>query len=570
MSEKMTGKIIGIDLGTATTEAAVYEKGAVRLLKNPEGNIVTPSVVGVDERGNEVIGERAKAQYILTPERTAIEVKRQIGTDAKIRLGRLEYTPVELSAMLLRYVKRYASEALEESVTRAVISVPAYFDDWQRRAVVEAGKQAGFSVERILNEPTAAALSYGIEHLDEESYILVYDLGGGTFDVTLLEMFGGVLEVKASAGDNALGGKDFDEVLIRHLCGRFEEKYGFSLKGNLQAQARLKEQAEKCKIALSREESVEVRIPLLAEREGIPLGLEETVSREDFEAWTAELLERTHKPLLRVLKDAGITAKNLDHVLLAGGSTRMPMVARDIEEVLGMAPEAAIDPDFCVVKGTAIQAGILAGEVEEENELVMTDVCPYTLGIRATEGFNDDIMSVLIPRNTTIPVSRKQRYATNGDFQTKATIAVYQGEERLVTRNHFLGNFDVQGIPPRLANEEKIDVTFSYNLNGILGVRATVVSTGAEAEIEINMMEAGKPQERMDVSGWKQCEGASDYRSVIRRAERFLAKAGAGTESLRGELEKSVYQLKAAIIQGDFEEADDLEEEIEMLLERED
>ncbi|MCD8223226.1 MAG: Hsp70 family protein [Clostridiales bacterium] len=567
----MSDKIIGIDLGTATTEAAFFADGEVRMIENPDGRVITPSAVGMDESGNLVVGERARAQYILAPERTAIEVKRKIGTEEKIQLGKTGYTPVELSSFLLKYVKRYTSEALGEEITRAVISVPAYFDDVQRRAVIEAGTMAGFSVERIINEPTAAALSYGIDHMEEESYLLVYDLGGGTFDVTLLELFEGVLEVKASAGDNQLGGKDFDECLVRLLRSRFEEQSDISLEGNLYAAARLKEAAEGCKIALStRDESI-VRIPMLAERNGIPFGLEETVTRAQFEDLISELLERTHQPILRALDDAGIRKEELAGVLLVGGSTRIPLVSRDIEQLIGMAPSSAIDPDFSVARGAAIQAGIISGAMEEENELVVTDVCPFTLGIQVWDGMTSDCMSVILPRNTTIPVTRKERYNTSNDYQTTAKISVYQGDSRMVSRNHFLGTFDIGGIPPRKAMREQIDVYFSYNANGILNVRAQLVSTGADAGITINVMENAE-DEILDVSNWKEAAYASDYRSVIRRCERFLdkAKKKAGADhTMVDELEDLLYRLKKAIILDNPEEADDLEDEILEILETE-
>lgn len=279
----MSEKIIGIDLGTATTEAAIFTDGQVHMIPNPDQQNITPSAVGLDETGKITVGEQAKASYLLAPERTVIEVKRKIGTGEQIRLGKKTFTPAEISAEILKYVKAYSSQHLGEEISRAVISVPAYFDDKQRREVVEAGNLAGFQVERIINEPTAAALSYGLDHMEEESYVLVYDLGGGTFDVTRLEMFEGVLEVKASAGDNRLGGKDFDEALITWLRNRFETKHGISLEGNVYAAAKLKEEAEKCKIALSTQDSVQVQIPMLAEKNGIPAALEETVTREFFE-----------------------------------------------------------------------------------------------------------------------------------------------------------------------------------------------------------------------------------------------------------------------------------------------
>ncbi len=564
----MSEKIIGIDLGTATTEAALFENGTVHMIPNSEQKNITPSVVGLDTMGNITVGEKAKASYLLAPERTVIEVKRKIGTGEEIRLGKKSYTPAEISAEILKYVKAYVSQNLGEDITKAVISVPAYFDDRQRREVVEAGTLAGFQVERIINEPTAAALSYGLEHMEEESYVLVYDLGGGTFDVTLLEMFEGVLEVKASAGDNQLGGKDFDEVLIKWLRDRFETKHGISLEGNVYAAAKLKEEAERCKIALSTEESADVQIPVLAEKNGIPAALEETVTRELFEELIADLIKRTHNPVRRVLEDAGISKEDLDHVLLVGGSTRVPMVARDIEEILGKKPDFAIDPDFSVAQGAAIQAGIIAGELDGEDALIMTDVCPYTLGIQVWNGTTADCMSTIIPRNTTIPVTKKETYCTSFDYQVQTEIAVYQGESRQVSRNHFLGNFMLKGIPKRKAGEESVDVEFSYNQNGILDVRATIVSTQKEMSVTINLLESDAKKE--DVSEWKTSSCAGDYRTIIRRGERFEAKCKKNKDDdLLDEIQELLYLLKKAILEEDTEEADELADEIRELIELE-
>ncbi|MDO4294482.1 MAG: Hsp70 family protein [Eubacteriales bacterium] len=564
----MSGRIIGIDLGTATTEAAYFEGGQVHLLKNPEGKAITPSVIGLDDSGNLVVGEQARAQYLLAPERTAIEVKRRFGTGEKISLGNLTYTPVELSALLLKYVRAYAGKELGEDISRAVISVPAYFDDRQRREVVEAGTQAGFTVERIINEPTAAALSYGLEHMEEESYVLVYDLGGGTFDVTLLEMFEGVLEVKASAGDNQLGGKDFDEALMDWLRNRFEEEHGIGLEGDIRAMARLKEEAERCKIALSSQESVTVQLPVLAQKDGVPCGLETTVTRELFESLIQKLIDRTHLPVRRVLADGGVSREELSQVILVGGSTRIPLVAKDIGKLLGTEPKRAVDPDLCVAQGAAIQAGIIANQMREGQELVVTDVCPFTLGVQVWDGERTDRMSVVIPRNTTIPVTRHEEYMTSFDNQTKAEINVYQGEAKSVLQNHFLGELTLDGIPPRRAREEKIDISFSYNMNGILEVQAAVVSTGKKVNAVINLLE--KAEERVDVSQWDRAACAGDYRPVVRRAARFLEKSAKKglEEEEREELDWLLYRLKKAILQEDTDEADEVEEEISDWLEQ--
>lgn len=561
----MRDVIIGIDLGTTTTEAAVYRNGKAEMIPSFDGSFVIPSAVGIDDSGNMVVGERARAQYVLAPERTAIEIKRKIGTGEKICLGRNVYTAVELSAKILEYVKRYAEEYLEMPVNRAVISVPAYFDDIQRRETAEAGKLAGLTVGRIINEPTAAALSYGIGHLEEESHILVYDLGGGTFDVTVLELFEGVLEVKASSGDNRLGGKDLDQRLIDWLAGRFEEKTGVSLKGNVYAASRLKEAAEQCKIALSSQEEATVRIPMLAQDGQTPLGLEETVSREQFESLIEKEIHRTKGPVQTALGDSGVSCGELDRILLAGGSTRIPLVRREIRDMLGKEPSEAIHPEYSIALGAAIQAGIISGAIDGEDSMVLTDVNPYTLGIRAMGWESDDEMSVIIPRNVTIPVTRKQTYYTSWDGQQAAAIEVYQGEKRRASRNHLIGSFDIGGIPPAPAGKEQIEVSFSYNLDGILQVAAKVVSTGKEASVTIHM---GQEETKEDVSGWKESGLAADFRSVIRRGEKALKKAAErGDKELAGELEETLYDLKYAVLKELQVRAEELEEDLRDLIE---
>ncbi len=565
----MADLIIGIDLGTTTTEAAVYRDGQVVMIPNPEGKIVTPSVVGVDEKGTQIVGEQAQGQYLIAPNRTAIEFKRKMGTEETIKLGQISYTPVQLSAQLLSYVRQYASEYLGEEVKHAVISVPAYFDDLQRRDVVLAGTMAGFQVDRLINEPTAAALSYGVEHLEEDSYVLVYDLGGGTFDVTLLELFEGVLEVKASAGDNQLGGKDFDEALIQMLTKRFKDKTGVSLEGDVYAAARLKEQAEQCKIALSTQEEAAVRIPMLAKKDGIPLELDEVVTRAEFEQVIELLMARTHAPVRTVLQDAEVEQTELETILMVGGSTRIPMVAREIQTMLGKTPSGEMDPDFSVARGAAIQAAIIAGVMEPDKKLVMTDVCAYTLGVECFDGYRRDRMSVIIPRNTTIPVTRTENYWTAHDFQTEADVSVYQGEASFTGQNHFLGSFTLSGIPPAPAQKEKLLIQFTYNLNGMLDVKATIESTGKEAEISINMMETQETQPAEDLSKWKEADGAEEYRSTIRRGEKFCEKMKKvpDAEDDVQEAEELLEDLKRAILDGDLEEADEIEEDLLDLIE---
>ena len=556
--------IIGIDLGTSTSEACVYRNAKKEMIPNPEGQFITPSAVGLDEQGNWVAGVRAKAQYLLRPENTAIEVKRKTGTGDTVPLGKTSYEPVELQSHLLSYIRAYASEYLGENVERAVISVPAYFNDFQRRETIAAGEMAGFTVERILNEPTAAALSYGMEHLDEESHVLVYDLGGGTFDVTLLEMFDGVLEVKASSGDNQLGGKDFDQAIEDELFRRFRLKYGKDISTNRHAQVRVKEEAERCKIALSGRNSFRVLLPAVGTIGGNPVEMDEIITLEQFEALTRGLLERTHEPIDRVLEDANLSEDDIDKIILVGGSTRMSMVRKDILDYLGKEPVLAVNPDFAVSEGAAIMSGMIDGEMDEESGMVMTDVNPFSLGVRATNYFfDDDAMSVIIPRNTTIPATKTARYSTFVDFQTQARIEVYQGESRIASHNHYLGEFMVTGIPAKRAGQEKIEVAFSYDLNGLLIVTATLTSTGKEASIEIQMGKDKK--DKTDVSTWKDAKDAKAYRAVIRTAERMISRDSLPA-GLRERMESLVYSLKEAIVTKQQEEAEKIEASLNVLL----
>lgn len=547
--------IIGIDLGTSTTEAAVYQDGKPIIMLNFDGKEVTPSVVGLDDSGNIIVGEKAEAQLLIAPDRTVREVKRLIGTNQFITMGKRNYSPVEISTMILSYVRNYAAKYLDMDIERAVISVPAYFDELQRQETMEAGNAAGFFVDRIINEPTAAALSYGLEHMDEESYVLVYDLGGGTFDVTILEMFEGVLEVKASSGDNKLGGKDFDQRLIEYLIKQFQNQYKIDLTTDIYAMARVREEALRCKIALSTQEEYTVQIPVLTVKDNVPYAMEEVITRTKFEELIQDLVDRTHDPIRVVLSDSGISAQQLNKILLVGGSTRVPLVRRDIEAYFGKKPEAAVDPDFAVAQGAAIQAAIISGQIDETNEIVMTDVNPYTLGVRALRGYDEQYMSVIIPRNKTIPTTKKQRYYTSWDGQTDAIIEVYQGESSSVQYNHCIGEFILKGIPSRVAGEEAIDVSFSYNQNGMLQVTGTIVSTGEEATIAINMLDTKEKQ--IDVSKWKSAKLAGEYRTVIRRVEKWLKK-----HTDEDKVENLLYQLKKAILEDDAQRAEEYEDKL--------
>ncbi|MBM7583194.1 molecular chaperone DnaK [Caldicoprobacter guelmensis] len=542
-------RIIGIDLGTSTSEVAILEDGKPKVIPNSKGQIITPSVVGIDQDGNLLIGQDARDQMLLRPQDTAIEVKRLMGSGQKVSMGGKEYTPQQISSFILKYLKECAENYLGEEITRAVITVPAYFTDEQRRATVEAGNLAGLKVERIINEPTAAALAYGIDHMQNNQYILVYDLGGGTLDVTVLEMFEGVLEVKASSGNNKLGGKDFDQRLMDWLIDEFKAQYDIDLSNDVRALARIKEAAEACKIALSTQEQYKIELPFIAEKEGKPVALERVVTRELFENLIKDLVESTIEPINIALGDSGLTKDDIDLVFMVGGSTRIPLVRRFLESVMGRQPVSPVDPDLAVAMGAAIQAGIINQELSAEKDIVITDVCPYTLGVEVLEfvgGFPvPDMYDVIIPRNTTIPVVREKIYGTVVDNQKKVEIKVYQGDYKKASMNNFLGKFILDGIPPAPAFKEKIKVRFSYDVNGILNVEGIILSTNKKAGITIETTGV-KMEEEMDLSNWKEVPKARKYRGIIRRAERLLNEAP--DSPLFAELDGAVKDLKKALL----------------------
>ncbi|TCS81102.1 molecular chaperone DnaK [Muricomes intestini] len=562
-------RVIGIDLGTSTSEAAVMLDGVPFIIPNERQNAITPSVIGRKE-GRFIAGEEADERKLLYPQDTSVEVKRLMGSGERIRLSNKFYTPEELSAKLLVHIKAYAETYLKEPVDSAVITVPAYFNNEQRKATIEAGRQAGLSVERIINEPTAAALCYGIEHIAEESRILVYDFGGGTFDVTVLEMFDGVLEVKASSGNNELGGKEFDQRLIDYLLYEAREKYQVDLSKDIYAMVKLREAAIKCKIALSSQKEYKITLPMIAVSGETPVTLEETITAGMFEEMTADLVELTRKPIETALSDSGYTESDIDLILLTGGTTRIPYIGRYVEELLGRKPEKLIDPDLAVAMGAAVQAAALSGELDPQKDIMITDVAPYALGIRVmTDMYGipfDNYMDILIPRNTTIPVTKTKRYSTAADNQREAIVEVYQGEKEFATENVSLGEFCIGEFPRARAGKEKIDVEFSYDLNGILVVTAVVVSTGEKAHVSIDMKEAKEP-EYIDISEWSRAPMARKFRATVRKAEKWLAEQEYTPDSI--ELEEILTALKEAIVLGrDVDEAEDIEAELLGLLDR--
>ncbi|MFP3088947.1 Hsp70 family protein [Treponema sp. TIM-1] len=549
-------KIVGIDLGTSTSEIACIVDGIPKLLPNTQGKLVTPSVVYIGQDGTVLVGEEA-AEYLFTrPDCTFMEVKRLTGSGKKLKAHGKEYAPEEIQAMLLSYLVRCAESSLKEKIDRAVITVPAYFTDVQRRATAKAGELAGLHVERIINEPTAAALDYGLSNLKECKNVLVYDLGGGTLDVTVLELFEGVIDVKASSGNNHLGGKDFDEIIMSHLADPAKDE---------RALMRLKKAAEDCKIALSSQDEYKVSLPfLLTSKDGKPVSVEKTVRREDFEAWVSEKVNSTRDPMKSALEDAKLTPQDLQVILLVGGSTRIPCIKKLVEETLGAVPRSLVDPDLTVARGAAIQAGLLEGSINNE-DLVLTDVCPYTLG---TAPLQDGLLGKrpvfdpLIPRNTTIPTEKVKIYTTAADYQTKVIIDVYQGESSDPDNNERLGEVSLKGIPPAKRGKEQIEVSFGYDMNGILQVKASVVSTGKQVFAEISTTGV-KAKPLLDLSKWEQAEGARQFRPLIRKAEKLIASG----KDLGDDVSLLVRRIKEAILLKNKEQAEEYRDELLIMVE---
>jgi molecular chaperone DnaK len=469
-------KIIGIDLGTTNSCVAVLEGGEPKVIPNPEGNRTTPSVVAF-KNGERQVGEVAKRQSITNPN-TIMSVKRHMGTDFKVEVEDKNFTPQEISAIILQHLKSYAEEYLGEPVTKAVITVPAYFNDAERQATKDAGKIAGLEVERIINEPTAAALAYGLDKTEEDQTILVYDLGGGTFDVSVLELGDGVFEVRSTAGDNRLGGDDFDQVIIDYLVAEFKKENGIDLSKDKMALQRLKDAAEKAKKDLSGVTSTQISLPFITAGEAGPLHLEVSLSRAKFDELSSNLVERTMGPVRQSLSDAGLSASEIDKVILVGGSTRIPAVQEAIKKALGKEPHKGVNPDEVVALGASIQAGVITGDVKD---VVLLDVTPLSLGIE-TMG---SVFTKLIERNTTIPTSKSQVFSTAADNQTAVDIHVLQGERPMATDNKTLGRFQLTDIPPAPRGVPQIEVSFDIDKNGIVNVRAKDLGTNKEQTITI-------------------------------------------------------------------------------------
>jgi molecular chaperone DnaK len=470
------GKAVGIDLGTTNSVVAVLEGGEPTVIANAEGNRTTPSIVAF--KGEEVlVGELAKRQAITNPDNTIRSIKREIGSKWKEKFEGKDYTPQEISARILQKLKRDAESYIGEDVTDAVITVPAYFNDAERQATKEAGQIAGLNVLRIINEPTAAALAYGLEN-NEDQKILVYDLGGGTFDVSVLEISEGVFEVKSTSGDSKLGGDDWDERVMDWLVEKFKSSTGIDLSEDKMAMQRIKEGAEKAKIELSSTTETEINLPFITANDAGPQHLLEKLSRSEFEKITSDLVERTKEPVTKAVKDAGLSFSDIQHIILVGGSTRIPAVQALVKSITGKEPSKGVNPDEVVASGAAIQAGVLKGDVKD---VLLLDVTPLTLGVETKGG----IMTKMIERNTTIPTKRSETFSTADDGQTEVTIHVLQGEREMASGNKSLGTFNLTGIPSAKAGTPQIEVTFDIDANGIVNVSAKDLGTGKEQAITI-------------------------------------------------------------------------------------
>ncbi|GEN49913.1 molecular chaperone DnaK [Alkalibacterium pelagium] len=549
------GKVIGIDLGTTNSAVAVLEGGEAKIIPNKEGNRTTPSVVSF-KNGEIQVGEVAKRQAITNPN-TVISIKRHMGEDFKVEAEGKSYSPQQVSAFILQHLKDYAEDYLGEDVTNAVITVPAYFNDSQRQATKDAGKIAGLEVDRIVNEPTAASLAYGLDKVDKDEKILVFDLGGGTFDVSILELGDGVFEVMATAGDNHLGGDDFDEKIIDYLVAEFKKENGVDLGKDKMALQRLKDAAEKAKKDLSGVSSTQISLPFISAGESGPLHLEMTLTRAKFDEITDDLVTRTKNPVRQALKDAGLSKSDIDEVILVGGSTRIPAVVEAVKAETGKEPNRSVNPDEVVAMGAAIQGGVISGEVKD---IVLLDVTPLSLGIETMGG----VFTKLIDRNTTIPTSKSQVFSTAADNQPAVDVHVLQGERPMAKDNKTLGRFQLTDIPPAPRGVPQIEVSFDIDKNGIVNVSAKDLGTGKEQKITIKSS-SGLSEEEIERMVKEAEENAEADK---KRKEEVELRNEA--DQLVFQIDKTLKELEGKVDEADIKKAEDARDELKTALENDD
>jgi len=562
--------IVGIDLGTSTSEIAYLNKdNKVVVIPNKDGELITPSVIHIKHNGRAVIGNEARELLFTRPESTFMEVKREFGRDVKMTAHGVAYAPEEIQARLIGYLVDCAEQYTGEDVTSAVITVPAYFSDVQRKQTIRAGELANLKVERIINEPTSAALDYGLHNLEKNEHILVYDFGGGTLDVTVLELYEGVIDVKASSGNNRLGGKDFDAALMEYVAGGYYDR----IMADPGAKMKLKQAAESCKIALSSEESVNVRLPLICDN----LSIDRAVTRADFEGLIDTMAKSTGEQIDAAIRDAGLSPSDIDRVILVGGTTRVPLIRKFVEDKLGLAPQeynatgaADASPELMVVRGAAIQSAIIEDRIPAAESVVLTDVCPFTLGLEVVspEGL---VVDPLIRRNVTIPYDFSKIYTTLHEGQDAILFQIYQGESRIPQENVRIGQLFLDKLPRKRNERANAEVTFSYDVSGVLHVKARAIGNdnAAATDIDINNNETPS-RPAVKLSDWEKAKGAQQYRPLLRKAGKLLDKYVGTTEFVEMDMYnmlKLCNELKADLILGDTDAADENSEIIKNYLE---